>query len=163
MYKCNNCKKYFEQYKIEKELTGQDNQVGEVEFYYCPYCDSDNFEKISDEKYENIMYFRKYRKEHAKEIKEYQRKYYENNKDKVLERNRIYKGKDPEKWKKYTSEYNKKHPEYGIRSHEKFIETHDWTKYCSEARKRRADKLKEQGITNPYHYMNGGDPKYDKK
>ena len=51
-------------------------------------------------------------------------------------------------------EYNKKHPEVMKKSYEKFKKTHNWSKYCCATRKKRMDKLREQGILNPTAIIN---------
>lgn len=48
------------------------------------------------------------------------------------------------------------------RAMEKFKETHDWAEYCSAARKRRIERLNEEGVLNPYGVVANGDtPKYN--
>lgn len=46
MYKCKCCKNVFEEPKIEIEVVGADNQNGFIEYQYCPYCDSSEFDII---------------------------------------------------------------------------------------------------------------------
>ena len=44
---------------------------------------------------------------------------------------------------------------------EKFKENHNWVEYCNEARKRRANRLIEEGCVNAYAVVaNGYKPKY---
>ena len=46
MYKCKCCKNVFKEPKIEIEVIGTDNQNGFIEYQYCPYCDSSEFDII---------------------------------------------------------------------------------------------------------------------
>ena len=46
MYKCKCCKNVFEEPKIEIEVLGTDNLNGFIEYQYCPYCDSSEFDII---------------------------------------------------------------------------------------------------------------------
>lgn len=45
---------------------------------------------------------------------------------------------------------------------ENFKKNHNWTEYCNQARKRRIERLKEEGVLNPYAVASNGEkPKYD--
>lgn len=66
--------------------------------------------------------------------------------------------------KEYIKKYNKEHPEVQKRALENFKQKHDWTKYCNEARKRRIERLKAAGCTNPWNVcVTGAEPKYKKE
>lgn len=40
MYKCDRCKKIFDNLKWETEVIGVDNMSAFIEYPYCPYCDA---------------------------------------------------------------------------------------------------------------------------
>ena len=44
MYKCNDCKRKFENPIVEKEIIGVSDKTGIVEYEYCPFCDSNNID-----------------------------------------------------------------------------------------------------------------------
>lgn len=46
MYFCNKCKKEFHNPKKEREVIGVSDKTETIEYEYCPYCDSDDFNKI---------------------------------------------------------------------------------------------------------------------
>lgn len=45
MYYCNNCGKLFKEPKVETEVLGTSDKTDFVNYKYCPYCDSGDFEK----------------------------------------------------------------------------------------------------------------------
>lgn len=48
------------------------------------------------------------------------------------------------------------------RAMENFKKKHNWSEYCSQARKKRIERLKEEGVLNPYDVAsNGSEPKYN--
>ena len=68
-------------------------------------------------------------------IKVYHKKYFQENKEKVYEKQREWRKNNKEKW----------------------------IKSLSDSRKRRVEKLKEEGVTNPWGVViNGSKPKYRK-
>ena len=80
-------------------------------------------------------YMREYRKKNREKMNEYARKYYEEHKEEIGEK-------------------NKKH-------HAKFIENHNWSEYCSNVRKKRVERLREEGCINAWSVVTKGDkPKY---
>ena len=82
--------------------------------------------------------------------RESHKKWQQENKDKVAEYNRNWRKNNPEKAK-----------ENDKRTHQKFIETHNWVKYCDERRKARVQRLREQGVKNPWSVINGKEAKYE--
>lgn len=75
---------------------------------------------------------KKWQQENKDKVAEYSRKYRLNNLEKVKEINRNWRKNNPEKAKA-----NDK------RSHQRFIETHNWSEYVSERRKARAERLRQ--------------------
>lgn len=98
---------------------------------------------------------------------EYQRKWQRENKEKVAGYNKKYRETHKEKVKEIAKNWRLKNidrvKEINKRSHIKFKETHNWSEYCDERRKARAERLMAQGIKNPWAVMNGGKPKYKEK
>lgn len=105
-------------------------------------------------------YHREYYAKHKEKIKEQRKKYYQNNKEMHLAKSKKWKDNNKEKVREYSREYMKQHPEIGKKCSDNFKAKHNWYEYCKEARKRRAERLKAQGITNPYAVINGAEPKY---
>lgn len=93
---------------------------------------------------------RKWQQENKDKVAEYSRKYRLNNLEKVKEINRNWRKNNPDKAKA-----NDK------RSHQRFIETHNWSKYVSERRKARVQRLREQGVKNAWSVINGKEAKYE--
>lgn len=94
-------------------------------------------------------YHKKWQKENREKANFYSKKYYEKHKNKIKETQRKYRENNVEKIK----EYRKK-------SHSKFLETHNWSKYCNERRRIKVEKLREQGVINAWAVVNGKEPKY---
>ena len=93
------------------------------------------------------------------------RKWQQENKEKVLEYNKRYRQKHKEKVKEIQQRYRQNNPEkireIDKRSHQRFIKTHNWSEYCDKKRKERVERLKAQGIKNPWAVMNGREAKYE--
>lgn len=96
--------------------------------------------------------------------KEYHKKWQQENKDKVAEYSRKWRQENKEKAKEMKRNWRKNNPEkvkeIDKRSHQRFIETHNWSEYVSERRKARVQRLREQGIKNPWSVINGREAKY---
>lgn len=105
-------------------------------------------------------YQKQYRLEHKDKYKEYNKKWYQSHKEERKEYNKKWRENNIERAREICREYLKKHPELNKKSYENFKATHNWSEYCKEARKRRIERLKAQGITNPYAVINGAEPKY---
>lgn len=102
--------------------------------------------------FDKKLYMKEWRKRNKDRIKEYVRKYNENNPEKKKEYARKYYEKNKDKWKE--------RQENG-ESMKRFKEKHDWVKYCSEARKRRVEKLRNEGCINAWSVVSGSaKPKY---
>ena len=97
--------------------------------------------------------------------RESHKKWQQENKDKVAEYNRNWRKNNPEKAKEINRNWRKNNPEKAKendkRTHQKFIETHNWVKYCDERRKARVQRLREQGVKNPWSVINGKEAKYE--
>lgn len=67
--------------------------------------------------------------------------------------------------KKANSKYYQKNKELLYQKHKKYLESHKEmaVKSASESRKRRIEKLRAMGITNPYSVIVGKEPKYKEK
>ena len=79
---------------------------------------------------------KEYRNKNADKIKEYQQKYFKENKDEIYAKQK--------EWRK-----NNKNK---------------WIKSIGDCRKRRVERLKEEGVTNPWSVVvKGAKPKYRKE
>lgn len=95
-------------------------------------------------------YMREYRKKNREKMNEYARKYYEQ-----------HPGIKKEYARKYYQEHKEEIDEKNKKHHAKFIETHNWSEYCSNLRKRRVERLREEGCINAWSVVAKGDkPKY---
>ena len=93
---------------------------------------------------------RKWQQENKEKVREYNRKWQQENKEKMYEANKRWRKNNPEKVK-----------EIEKRTHQRFIETHNWSKYVSERRKARVQRLREQGVKNAWAVViNGKEAKY---
>ena len=102
--------------------------------------------------FDKKLYMKEWRKRNKDRIKEYARRYNENNPEKKKEYAHKYYEKNKDKWKE--------RQENG-ENMKRFKEKHDWVKYCSEARKRRVEKLRSEGCINAWSVVMGkARPKY---
>lgn len=97
--------------------------------------------------------------------KEYHKKWQQENKDKVNSYSRNYYHRHKEKVKEIQNKWRKNNPDKAKandkRSHQRFIETHNWSEYVTERKKARVEKLREQGVKNPWSVLNGREAKYE--
>lgn len=116
---------------------------------------------LEEKRLKKNEYQRKYYATHQEQLREYRKKWYQEHKEETIETNNKWKEKNRDKVRNYSKEYMKSHPEIGKKCYNNFKEKHNWSKYCSDARKRRAERLKEQGITNVWGVIVRGEkPKY---
>ena len=100
--------------------------------------------------FDKKAYMKKWQQENKEKVNAYARNYYCKNKEKVKEKIKGWRENNLDKVK----EYNKK-------GYEKFIKTHNWNKYVNERRKARVQRLREQGVKNPWAVINGKEAKYE--
>lgn len=90
--------------------------------------------------------------------KEYSRRYYKKNKDKIKEQQKKWYEKHPnykkELYQKNKDKIYQQQTEYRKKHKQRF------TELCIASRRRRAERLRAEGITNPYAVINGYQPKY---
>lgn len=97
-----------------------------------------------------MKYSREYYLKHKEEYKKRSKEYYETHKEKCIEYRR-----------KYYQEHKEQYRECCRKSYQKFKNKVNWSKYCGECRKRRVEKLREQGVKNPWSVVvKGAEPKY---
>lgn len=93
--------------------------------------------------------------------KEYHKKYYQENKEKIKERTAKWREDNKEYHIQKSNEWLKAHPETRTKNIEKFKETHNWSEYCQNSRRKRVERLREQGCTNAWSVVVKGDePKF---
>lgn len=102
--------------------------------------------------------------------REYMREWRKNNKEKVNKYMRDYLSRHPDKKeekKEYQRKYYEEHKDLwkgrvNKEAFNRFKKTHDWTKYCAEARRRRVERLRKEGCTNAWSVVTkkGVEPKY---
>lgn len=100
--------------------------------------------------FDQKAYTKKWKQENKDKVKEYNKRYYHKNKLEIDKAKKEWRENNAEKVK----EYNRK-------SHQKFTETHNWAKYCDKRRKARAERLRAQGVKNPWSVINGKEAKYE--
>jgi len=97
--------------------------------------------------------------------KAYMKRWQQEHRDKVVENSRKWREKNPDKVrasiKKWRVNNIDKVRELDKKNHKKFIENHDWVQYCAERRKARVQRLREQGVKNPWAVIKGKEAKYD--
>lgn len=118
-------------------------------------------------KEEKSQYMKEYREKNKEKLlaymREYSKKYYQKNKEKTREYNKEYREKNKESIKERNRKYHEEHPDANRKSYENFIAKNNWVEYCSNARKRRVEKLKAEGCTNAWSVVvRGTEPKYKK-
>lgn len=81
-------------------------------------------------------YSQKYREKNLGRLKEYQKKYFQENKEDIYEKQKEWRKNNKEKW----------------------------IKAIGDSRRRRIERMREEGITNPWGVlMRGSKPKYRKE
>lgn len=99
-------------------------------------------------------------------ISKYNREYYEKNKEKIRKWQYEYYVKNEEKMKEYRKKYYQEHKEELNKKSREYIKTHKeaYVKSIMESKKRRAERLRQEGVINPWSVINKGAPKqYDPK
>lgn len=94
--------------------------------------------------------------------KEYMKKYYQEHKEEMLENKKKWLEKNPdytkEYWKKNKDKLYEQQRKYQKKNKKRFVEL------CNASRKRRVERLKEEGCTNPWAVVSAGkEPKYREK
>ena len=107
-------------------------------------------------------YRRDWNNKNREKLREYQRKYYQKNKERINELRKDYTRKyQREYYQKHKIELNEKYKESRKKSNERFRLKTNWSKYCYQKKKERIERLKAEGVTNPWSVVNNGaDPKY---
>ena len=96
----------------------------------------------------------------------YRKEYYENNKEKFKGYADSYRKKNSDRVKAYQRKYFKENKEevYAKQKEWRSENKDKWLKSLSDSRKRRIERMREEGITNPWGViMRGSKPKYRKE
>lgn len=119
-------------------------------------------EKITKENKEKTQgYNKQYYEKHKDKLKEYNKQYYAAHKDEVLLKHKIWCANNKEKVRAAVKKYRQLHPEVGKAAINKFRAKVNWTEYCAQKRKERVEKLKAQGVINPWKVVaKKEEPKY---
>lgn len=89
-------------------------------------------------------YNKKYYKEHKEELNAYKKEWYKDNPEWAKE----YYKRNKDKIYEYQRKWQKKNKE-------------KFSKLCGDSRKRRVERLREEGCINPWNVINkGAEPKY---
>jgi exonuclease VII large subunit len=93
--------------------------------------------------------------------REYNRKYYEKNKERIQEQRRNYFAENEEQIKEWRRKYYQEHKEELDKKNREYIRTHKEAviKSIMESKKRRAERLRQEGVSNPWSVINRGEPK----
>ena len=93
----------------------------------------------------------------------YDKEYYQKNKEKELEKNKEYKIEHKDFYKEYYKKYYQKHKKEMTENSKRWGENNKEKKYqiIQKSRRKRVEKLREQGITNAWNVvLYGKEPKY---
>lgn len=104
-------------------------------------------------------YWKEWRKNNKEKIKKSNKRYYEKNKEKLNEKAMQWY-REHQEWQK---EYYEKNKEKIYESNKKWREKNKdkFAKLCNDSRKRRVEKMKADGIINPWGVINKGEePRY---
>lgn len=96
----------------------------------------------------------------------YRKEYYEKNRDKFKEYHSRYYGKHKEQVKEYQKKYFQENKEDVYEKQKEWRNNNKdkWIKAIGDSRKRRIERMREEGITNPWGVlMRGSKPKYRKE
>lgn len=104
-------------------------------------------------------YHKKYREEHKDKIKDYYKRYYQKNKAKIDGKIKQWNIDNPEFKKNYYQKNKEmldaKNKEWRKNNSKRF------TELCNNSRRRRVERLKAEGCTNPWAVVSKGEkPKY---
>lgn len=99
------------------------------------------------------------------DIQEYRRNQMEKDENRIAREKYANDEKYRARIKKANSKYYQKNKEKLYEQHKKYIETHREmaVKSAIASRKKRVEKLRAMGITNPYSVIVGKEPKYKKE
>ena len=91
--------------------------------------------------------------------REYMKKYYQEHKEEFAKRSKEYYEKNPDYKKKYYEQHKQQISENNRKWREKNRDK--FSKLCAESRRRRVEKLKEEGCKNPWNVVvNGAEKKF---
>lgn len=96
--------------------------------------------------------------------KEYMRRYYQEHKDELREKAKQKRHKNPEKCREYQKKYYKEHKDDVYGYQKKWISKNrkKFSDLCHESRKRRVERLKAEGVINPWAVVTlGKEPVYE--
>lgn len=106
-------------------------------------------------------YNKQYREQHKAKCRECNKKYYEAHKDELLLKHKIWRANNKEKVSAGAKRYRQLHPEVGKRAIDKFRSKVNWVEYCGQKRKERVERLRAQGVINPWKVVTKKEePKY---
>lgn len=115
------------------------------------------------EKHKNELkeYNKKYREQHKAKYREYNKKYYAAHKDELNLKHKEWCKNNKEKVSAGAKRYRQLHPEVGKRAIDKFRSKVNWVEYCGQKRKERVERLRAQGVINPWKVVTKKEePKY---
>lgn len=105
-------------------------------------------------------YYKKYREKNEERIREYDKRYYEKNKDRLRENQERWLKNNPN-WKKEYYQKNKEKLDNKNKNWQKNNKKR-FTELCNQSRKRRVERLREEGVKNPWAVVNkGAEPRYE--
>lgn len=106
-------------------------------------------------------YRKQYREQHRAKFQEYNKKYYDAHKDELLLKHKIWRANNKEKVRAAVKKYHQLHPEVSKAAINKFRAKVNWAEYCGQKRKERVERLKAQGVINPWKVVaKKEEPKY---
>lgn len=104
---------------------------------------------------------KRYYEKHKEEMKQRAKEWREKNKDKAKEYSKKYREKHKEEIKQRTKEWRQNHKENWNEKMREYRKTHNTTTLVLNSKKRRVEKMRAEGITNPWYVINrGAEPKY---
>ena len=96
----------------------------------------------------------------------YNKKYYEEHKEKFKESTANYRKQNSEKIKEYNKDYFQKNKEKMYKKQKEWRNKNKdkWIKCICDSRRKRIERLKEEGVINPWSVVTkGAKPRYKKE
>ena len=97
----------------------------------------------------------------SNKCKKKMKEYYDAHKDELLLKHKIWRANNKEKVRAAVKKYHQLHPEVSKAAINKFRAKVNWAEYCGQKRKERVERLKAQGVINPWKVVaKKEEPKY---
>lgn len=116
------------------------------------------------DKEERKEYKKRWIKNNPEKVKEHRKKYYETHKEQFKEYQKRWNEKNKEKVKEMHHNYYLNHKEEMLKQNKEWCRKNSAKKveFVKQSRRRRVERLKAEGCTNPWSVINGAEPKYRK-